>query len=287
MMRRIGEKDIAALFDLVAAARYCVALTGAGVSVLSGIRDFRGEDGLYQDGEPDLEQVFSELLGEFFPGSPSIRPQAERIFSIDCFEEDPSLFYRSAGSLVYTVDEKAPSAVHTVLGDLERSGLLKAVITQNFDFLHQRGGSRRVIELHGSPRIHYCLRCAGIRVGYAEAAVLVRAGGMPRCPRCGAVLKPGITFYGERLPLDARRDAEDEAGKADLMLILGTSLRVSPAVELARTTLRWGGKLVIVNKQETPLDGSAVLRFDDLGEVFTGLGEVLSSGVPPNRPRGR
>jgi NAD-dependent deacetylase len=99
---------------------------------------------------------------------------------------------------------------------------------------------------------------------------------MPRCPCCNRVLKPAITFFGEPLPLEARREAEAEAQDADLMLILGTSLQVFPAADIPRTTLRWGGKLVIVNDMPTPLDGSATLRFSDLREVFEGLGESFS-----------
>jgi NAD-dependent deacetylase len=254
------KEAIRELFDRITRARFCIALTGAGISTLSGIRDFRGERGLYREG-------IGETAGGFF---------AERIFDIRCFEEDPSFFYKNAGSLVYTVDEKEPSLVHTLLAELERRGLLKAVITQNIDLLHQKGGSRRVIEIHGSPRRHYCLRCGGIRMGFEEAAALVKAGELPRCPRCGRVLKPAITFFGESLPLEARRDAEAQAQEADLMLVLGTSLRVFPAADLPRTTLRRGGELVIVNNMPTPLDDRAVLHFDDLAEVFDGLGTLLS-----------
>ncbi|MDR1902840.1 MAG: NAD-dependent deacetylase [Treponema sp.] len=239
------------LYRLITSSRHCIALTGAGVSTLSGIRDFRGKHGLYM--EPDTE----------FP--------PERMFDIEWFEKDPSLFYRNIGPLVYTVHEKKPSVVHTVLAELERRGFLKAVITQNIDMLHQKAGSRRVIELHGSPRIHYCLRCPGIRVGYEEAAAIVKAGGMPHCPQCGRVLKPTITFFGEPLPLDARREAETEAQDADLLLVLGTSLTVYPAADIPHTTLRCGGKLVIVNETPTPLDENAVFRGGDLGEVFGNL----------------
>jgi NAD-dependent deacetylase len=252
------------LFNKITRARFCAALTGAGVSTLSGIRDFRGEGGLYREGT-------GETAGGAF---------AEKIFDIRSFEEDPSFFYKNAGSLVYTADEKEPSLVHTVLAELEKRGFLKAVITQNIDLLHQKGGSRRVIEIHGSPRRHYCLRCGGIRMGFEEAAALVKAGKLPRCPRCGRVLKPAITFFGERLPLEARREAEDQAQEADLMLILGTSLRVFPAADLPRTTLRRGGELVIVNNMATPLDDKAILRFDDLAEVFAGLKELLAQDHP-------
>jgi NAD-dependent deacetylase len=112
-------------------------------------------------------------------------------------------------------------------------------------------------------------------VGYAEAAAALRAGDLPRCPRCNRVLKPAITFYGETLPLEARRQAEGEAQDADLLLILGTSLTVMPAAAIPRTTLQRGGALVIVNDTSTPLDEDAVMRFQDLEEVFAGLAELL------------
>ena len=201
---------------------------------------------------------------------------AEKIFDINYFMEDPSFYYEHARSFIYGLDEKDASIVHTVLGDLERRGFLKALITQNIDLLHQKGGSVRVIEIHGSPRVHYCLRCAGVRMPFAEAAAAVRQGAMPRCPRCGGVLKPAITFFGESLPADALRDATAEAQEADLMLVLGTSLTVYPAASLPEYTLRRGGRIAIVNNMPTPLDGRAAWHFENLEELFNGLSGLLS-----------
>jgi NAD-dependent deacetylase len=246
-MMKDDEGGIDALYGRITKARHCVALTGAGVSTLSGIRDFRGKNGLYKEMD------------------------AEKMFDIDYFMEDPSYYYRVAGSFIYNIDEKEPSIVHTILGELENRGFLKALITQNIDLLHQKGGSKRVIEVHGSPQIHYCLRCAGVRMSFDEAAALVKAGKLPTCPHCGGVLKPAITFFGESLPAEALRDAAAEAQKADLMLVLGTSLTVYPAASLPDHTLRNGGEVVIVNNMPTPLDGRAVQHFDDLGGVFEGL----------------
>ncbi|GHT73708.1 NAD-dependent protein deacetylase [Spirochaetia bacterium] len=243
---------------MLRAARHCATFTGAGVSTLSGIPDFRGDTGIFTNPPPGL---FPEL-------PPSI--SAETLFDLEHFEKDPTFFYNIAGPLVYTIHEKAPSIVHTTLAALEEQGLVKSVITQNIDLLHQKAGSRRVIELHGSPAFHYCLRCSSIRVGYDEAIAQLASGAYPRCPQCGRILKPAITFYGEPLPLDARRAAEEEAQSADLMLILGTSLQVRPAADIPRTTLRYGGKLVIVNRMPTPLDEYAELRFEDLEEFCEG-----------------
>jgi len=252
-MEKQLANEIDTLFKRIQGARHLVALTGAGVSTLSGIRDFRGKNGLYNDMD------------------------AEKIFDIGYFERDPSLYYTRAGSFIYNIDEKEPSVVHTVLGDLEKRGLLKALITQNIDLLHQKGGSTRVIEVHGSPKIHYCLRCAGIRMDFEEAAQIVRSGAMPQCPKCGRVLKPAITFFGESLPVDALREAAQESQNADLMLVLGTSLTVYPAASLPDYTLRSGGELVIVNNMPTHLDRQAAMRFDELAPVFEGLQQIINN----------
>jgi len=245
-------KDIEKLFTLIKEAKHLVALTGAGVSTLSGIRDFRGKNGLYNEMD------------------------AEKIFSIDYFEKDPSFYYSNAGSFIYNLEEKEASIVHLALGELEQKGFLKALITQNIDLLHQKGGCKNVIEIHGSPMTHYCLRCAGIKVSYDEVAAVVRKGEMPKCQKCGRVLKPAITFFGEGLPSDALRAAVTESQDADVMLVLGTSLTVFPAAGLPEYTLRNGGKIVIVNNMPTPLDSKAALHFDDLGSVFEEIKTLLA-----------
>jgi NAD-dependent deacetylase len=245
------QDKIKALFERISAAKHCVALTGAGVSTLSGIRDFRGKNGLYNDMD------------------------AEKMFDIDYFEQDPSYYYKTAGAFIYNADEREASVVHTTLGELEKRGLIKAVITQNIDMLHQKGGSRNVIEVHGSPEPHYCLSCSGVRMSFNDAAAIVKDGKLPRCPNCNRVLKPAITFFGEMLPVNAIRNAESEASSADLMLVLGTSLTVYPAAGLPESTLRYGGKLIIVNNMPTPLDSRADMRFDELELVFEGLKKLL------------
>jgi len=244
-------EEIKKLFNVITEAKHLVALTGAGVSTLSGIRDFRGKNGLYNDMD------------------------AEKIFSLDYFEKDPSFYYSHAGSFIYNLDEKEPSIVHNVLGELEKRGYLKSLITQNIDLLHQKGGSKNVIEIHGSPVMHYCLRCAGIRVSYEEAAAAVRKGEMPKCPKCERVLKPAITFFGESLPIEALKQATIESQKADVMLVLGTSLTVHPAASMPEYTLRKNGKIVIINNQLTPLDSMAFMRFEELEPVFEGIKSLL------------
>jgi len=241
------------LFEQIKRSKHCTALTGAGVSTLSGIRDFRGKNGLYNDLD------------------------AEKIFDIDYFEKDPSFYYKASRELIYNIDEKSPSIVHRVLAELEKRGFLKALITQNIDLLHTKAGSTRVIEVHGSPKTHYCLRCAGVRMSFDEAAAIIHSGELPKCPKCGRVLKPAITFFGESLPINALREATEEAQKSDLMLVLGTSLTVYPAASLPQYTLSQGGEIVIVNNMPTSMDGRAVLHYEDLGEVFNGLSEIIGS----------
>jgi len=240
--------SVAELYKLICGAKHLVAFTGAGVSTLSGIRDFRGKNGI---------------------------ANGETVFNIDVFEEDPSVYYDNARSFIYNLNEKEPSVVHTVLGELEKRGILKAVITQNIDLLHQRGGSSNVIEVHGSPKVHYCLRCPGVRMGFEEAAAIVLSGSMPQCPKCGRVLKPAITFYGESLPIEALQEATVQAHKADLMLVLGTTLVVYPAASMPEYTLRSGGRIVIVNNMPTHLDRQASMHFDELGPVFEELQSLI------------
>jgi len=247
------NNDVDTLFNHIINAKYPVALTGAGVSTLSGIRDFRGKNGLYNEID------------------------AEKIFDIEFFEKDPSIYYKSAGTFIYNLHEKKPSIVHNVLGNLEQLGFLKALITQNIDLLHQKGGCKNVIEIHGSPIFHYCLRCAGVKVSYEDAAAAVNAGDMPKCPNCSRILKPAITFFGESLPAEALKNAVIESQKADLMLILGTSLTVYPAASIPEYTLRNGGKIVIVNNMSTPLDRKAFMHFDDLSFVFEELKTRIES----------
>jgi NAD-dependent deacetylase len=260
------------LLELIRGSRRCAAFTGAGVSTLSGIPDFRGAwpPELLRRFSPEVLALYLDGLEELAPLDSAAAPLFwERVFDGVRFERDPAFFYRAAAPLVYAAPAKAPSPVHTTLAELEREGLLAAVITQNIDMLHQKAGSRRVIELHGSPRVHYCLRCPGIRASFEEAAAAVLAGNMPRCPRCCGVLKPAVAFYGDPIPLEARRAAQEAAESADLMLVLGTSLSVYPAADIPRAALRRGGRIVIVNRQDTPLDALAALRYRELDALFS------------------
>jgi NAD-dependent deacetylase len=240
------------LADLIRNARHCVALTGAGVSTLSGIPDFRGAGGLYR--RTDLD--------------------AEKLFDVRYFLRDPAYYYTHAKEFLYGLGDKRPGIVHTVLASLEARGLIKAVITQNIDLLHHRAGSRHVLELHGSAREHHCLQC-GKSYAFDDMAARVNRGETPRCATCGGIIKPGIVFFGEMLPADVLAEAEREAARADLMLVLGSSLTVYPAAALPDVTLHAGGKLAVVNASPPHLDHRAVWRGTDLAGVFASLEEAL------------
>ena len=238
--------DLKSFYEKIRTSKHCVALTGAGVSTLSGIPDFRGKGGLYT------------------------QPDSQKIFDIEYFDTDPAFYYKAAKEFIYNIDEKEPSLVHTTLSLLEGRGVLKAIITQNIDFLHQMAGSKRVIEVHGSPSRHYCRRCGYINDDFASIAAVVKSGELPICKNCSTVLKPAITFFGESLPAAALRDAQDEAGRADFMIVIGTSLSVYPAATIPMITLKHGGEIAIVNADATPLDSFASLRFYDLA-IFSSL----------------
>ncbi|HOX25412.1 MAG TPA: Sir2 family NAD-dependent protein deacetylase [Candidatus Krumholzibacteria bacterium] len=232
-----------ALIDLLRESRHTVVFTGAGVSTLSGIPDFRGEQGIYRRVDGDL------------------------VFDLGVFLRDPGIFYTHGRDLVYGAADHAPSIVHTECARLEAAGKVAGVITQNIDMLHQRAGSRTVVELHGSPARHSCLGCDR-RYDFAWARERVARGEIPRCAGCGGVVKPDITFFGELLPDGALERAGDLAAAADLLLVLGSSLVVQPAASIPLITCRCGGRLVIVNHGATPLDRYADLRYDDLASVF-------------------
>ena len=229
------------LLDAIFAASAPAFFTGAGVSTLCGIPDFRGPDSLYRD------------------------PDAARMFEIDLFDEDPSFFYRKADSLVYGGDDVRPGPVHEALAALGRAGHCAGVVTQNIDGLHERAGSSPVYAVHGSAAMHHCRRCGDAKT-YDEIRALRGGvpGAVPRCARCGGVYKPDITFFGESLPEEAFAGALALAARADLMVVLGSSLVVQPAASIPLRTLRSGGRLAIVNRGETPADGLASFRADDL-----------------------
>ncbi|HEX2957862.1 MAG TPA: Sir2 family NAD-dependent protein deacetylase [Chitinispirillaceae bacterium] len=238
------------LFDYINDASYCVGFTGAGVSTLSGIPDFRGKQGLYTSFD------------------------ADKLFDYDYFCKNPSYFYEMSKDFIYNIDSKVPSVVHEVFALMEQAGKVKAVITQNIDMLHTRAGSKNVFEIHGSPKVHTCLSC-GKTCLFDEVAPIVKSGNIPRCTSCKDVVKPDIIFFGEMLDQAVLHAAVTEASNADLIIVCGTSLVVQPAASIPVYTLENGGKLIIVNDSPTPLDSRCTACFYSLEEVFTELRSLI------------
>ena len=223
----------------------CVALTGAGVSTESGIPDFRSPTGMWAEVDP-LEYA-----------------------TLGAFQRDPAKVWRFYAPRFSMLMEAEPNAAHLALAELERRGLLQAIVTQNIDLLHERAGSRDVVEVHGSIRTSSCPGC-GAGYELREVLPLIEGGGgAPPCPSCGEILKPDVVFFDELLPTDAIDRAYELAGSARLLLVVGSSLEVWPVAELPAVTQRAGGKVAVVNKGPTAIDGGADLKLDGpAGEIL-------------------
>lgn len=240
------------LADLIRRSSCTVALTGAGVSVPSGIPDFRTpEAGLWAKVDP------------------------MEVAHIDVFERDPARFWSYYRPRFQSLGDKRPNAAHEVLAELERRALLEGVITQNIDRLHRAAGSRNVVEVHGSIETSSCRRCAA-SFGIDEVDALFDAEGIALCTTCGGPVKPDVVLFGELLPESAMAQAQQLAERAELMLCIGSSLAVYPVAGLPALTLEGGGELAIVTKGPTPYDSDATLRLE--GEVDAEL-EALGAAL--------
>jgi NAD-dependent protein deacetylase/lipoamidase len=250
----------ARLAELIRDAGSVVALTGAGISVPSGIPDFRSPGtGLWEKVNP------------------------MEVAHIDVFQRDPERFWRFYGHRFQTLEDKEPNPAHYALAELERTGLLEAVITQNIDRLHARAGSERLIEVHGSIASSSCLACgASYELGDVRRRQGADARGVPRCD-CGQPLKPGVVLFGEYLPVDALAEAEVLAAGANLLLCIGSSLEVYPVAQLPATTLTAGGRLAVLTQGPTPFDSRAAVRMggDVVDELTSLLGALGLSATPP------
>ena len=248
------DAEIAHAAGLVAAARCVVALTGAGLSVESGIPPFRGKGGLWtRYGEPPMDGY------QRFLRDPT-RYWQERL--------DPSAPWMTA--LGATLAAAKPNAGHLALAELERIGRCAALITQNIDDLHRQAGSRELLEIHGN---HFLLRCIGCGARCAEADVAIDPIALPpHCPRCGGILKGDTVHFGEPIPADVLRGCFLAVERADCMIVAGTSATVYPAAEFPFEVLRAGGQVIEVNPDATELtDVSTVSLRGPAGAVLDRL----------------
>lgn len=218
---------------------------GAGVSTESGIKDFRSVDGLYH------------MKFKYPP---------ETMLSHSFFESHTEEFYDFYRNQLMPPEDIRPNTAHLRLAQLEQEGKLQAIVTQNVDGLHEKAGSKKIFNLHGSIYENRCLRCGRRFDGLAGARVIRNASGIPRCD-CGGIIKPDVVLYEEGLDQDVLEGAIHAISQADVLIIGGTSLTVYPAAGLIRYYR--GKKLVLINRDETPYDSEAdlVIR-EPIGEVF-------------------
>lgn len=255
---RAPSRGTARLAELLSGAKRAVALTGAGVSVPSGIPDFRSAGtGLWRNVNP------------------------MEVAHIDAFRRDPDRFWRFYGERFAGLRDRRPNPAHAVLAELERRGILRAVVTQNIDRLHRTAGSRRVVEVHGSIERSICLECRS-EVGLERVLELLgRGDGAPLCEGCERPLKPDVVLFGELLPAEAMGEAQALAAEADLMLCVGSSLEVHPVAGLPELTLANGGSLAIVTQGATAYDDRATVRLTgDVAEELEEVLAVLGDGAP-------
>jgi NAD-dependent deacetylase len=249
-----ARSGVAAVAERVRRARSVVALTGAGISVPSGIPDFRSPGtGLWEKVDP------------------------MEVAHIDAFRSDPRRFWSFYGERFSTLESKRPNGAHRALVQLERRGMLDAVITQNVDMLHRKAGALELVEVHGSIATSSCLHCGGsISLEQTRARMRADGEGVPRCAKCGQPLKPDVVLFGELLPEQALTEARQLCERADVLLCIGSSLEVHPVAGLPLVTHEAGGTVVIITQGSTPLDDLAEVRLhgdvvDELQALATAL----------------
>ena len=245
----MGTDSVQRAAEDLFSVRNAIAFTGAGISVESGIPDFRSATGLWSRYSPD------------------------EYGTIDAFRADPIKVWKMLAEMMALVIQAQPNPAHVGLADLEKMGKLHTVITQNVDGLHQAAGSRNVIEYHGSSATLCCIAC-----GHGMSAEEVSMDNLPpKCPGCGSILKPDVVFFGEPIPFDAHSKAMEAARTCELVLVIGTSAMVYPAVDIPVTAKASGAKVIEVNLEPTPLTDrvSDYIICGRSGEILPRLVESL------------
>ncbi|GJQ34487.1 MAG: NAD-dependent deacetylase [Anaerolineaceae bacterium] len=242
--------------DLIRQSKHAVILTGAGISTPSGIPDFRSTGtGLWSRDEP-LE-----------------------VASLSAFRTKPGQFFEWFRPLARQMFDAKPNSVHTALAELETRGYIKAIITQNIDTLHQKSGSKIVIEMHGTMETLTCTQCYHRVQAESYIGRFVECGEIPRCPKCAQVLKPDVILFGEQLPQAAWFMAQREARACDLMLVAGSSLEVLPVAGLPMQALDRGAHLIVINNMSTYINVRAdVVILDDVATILPAIAERVLNG---------
>ena len=240
--------------NLLCRARHAIALTGAGISVPSGIPDFRSPgSGLWERYDPF------------------------EIASIDAFRADPERFYDWIRPLLAGFATAKPNPAHLALSRLQQLGRLREVITQNIDGLHEKAGTRDVLAVHGQAKTASCIVC-GHQADGEDTLPTIERGGVPACVRCHGVYKPDVVLFGEPLPPQVTERAWRAAESADVMIIAGSSLEVFPVNELPALVLQNGGILILINQGPTGFDRSAAVRISaDVAEVLPAIVDLMGA----------
>jgi NAD-dependent deacetylase len=233
-------------------SRKTISFTGAGISVESGIPDFRGSDGLWQKYDP------------------------EEYAHIHAFYSNPDRVWRMLKDMFALVMAAKPNPAHLGLAELERMGLLSSVVTQNVDGLHQAAGSKNVIEFHGSHRTLSCLKCST----KIEGSSLTLEDLPPRCSLCSSLLKPDVVFFGEPIPWEAQIMSFKESRACSTVLVIGTSAVVYPAASIPLTAKENGATIIEINKEPTPLTDeiSDYLICGSAGQIIPAIVEEVRRG---------
>ncbi|GAB4417060.1 MAG: NAD-dependent protein deacylase Cob2 [Anaerolineales bacterium] len=242
--------------ELIRKAKHAVVLTGAGISTPSGIPDFRSEGtGLWSRDEP-LEAA-----------------------SLATFRVDPQKFFVWFRPLAGQIFNAQPNPAHIALAELEQAGHIKTVITQNIDILHQKAGSRHVIEMHGTLKTLSCTQCFQQANAEDHLEGFIQKGRIPTCAHCGAILKPDVILFGEQLPQNAWFQAQRESRACDLMLVAGSSLEVLPVAGLPMQAIDRGAHLIILNHAETYLNVRAdYVITEDVADVLPEIAKKVLHG---------
>ena len=244
--------------NLLNTSEYVTVLTGAGASTLSGIPDFRSDKGLYTKYDP------------------------YELFGLKSFLENPEIYYKFAAGDGINMISAQPNIVHKFVAGMEKYKKIKAVITQNIDGLHETAGNLRVLNIHGNYMNSYCYVCKKNFDSLCIMENYQKSGEIPYC-ECGGLIKPDVIFFGESLDTETLQNSINEASQSDLMIVIGTSLSVSPANMLPVETLRNGGKIVILNKMETFMNEQAEIVFDnDFKKIFPMLKEEMKRIEQPD-----
>ncbi len=242
--------------DLFRQSKHAVVLTGAGLSTPSGIPDFRSTGtGLWAKDEP-LE-----------------------VASLHTFRTAPEKFFQWFRPLASQIFNAQPNLAHWALAELEKAGRVDSIITQNIDTLHQKAGSKIVIEMHGTMQTLTCTQCYHQVNAEPYLAPFVERGEIPHCPKCGQILKPDVILFGEQLPQTAWAKAQRAARHCDLMLVAGSSLEVLPVAGLPMQALDRGAHLIIINNTQTYLNVRAdAAILEDVATIIPAIAERVLHG---------